>query len=214
MVNKGIDTMSEAKGQVCGLAPIGVGQIQVQISGFSPLIVHKWSEKSKAEMLANQQMTKEEKALAKANRRRKDPKEDFLGAQYIVNGKHCFPTIAIKKAMIEAGFMLGIPRGVVRQAIYILGDYFEIKHKHCTMREDAVRVGTFRNRVPDLRYRPQYEPWSATLDFQFRTDMIKPDQLVNLLQNAGFSVGIGEWRPQKDGQFGRFEVVTHEEAAP
>jgi hypothetical protein len=128
----------------------------------------------------------------------------------VIDGKDCFPTIAVKKAMVDAGYVLGHARAVVRQAVFVEGDFFEIKHAACVMREDTVRVGPFGKREADLRYRPEYQGWSAVLSFRYRRDMITADQLVALLQNAGFSVGLGEWRPQKDGQFGTFEVAKVE----
>lgn len=199
---------TEAKGVIVGLKPLKVGTLKVTIRGLSPLIVHAWGKKALTEMLTAQQMTKEEKKKAKEKRAAKDPQADFEEARYIIDGKHSFPTIAVKKAMVDAGYVLGISRAVVRQAVFIVGDYFEIKHAACVRREDTVRVGPFGNRQADLRYRPEYQGWSADLEFRFRFDMIDQEQLIALLQNAGFSVGLGEWRPQKDGQFGTFEVVV------
>lgn len=204
---------SDAKGVIEGLKPITIGKLKVTIRGMSSLIVHAWSRKTLEEMLASQQMTKEEKKLAKTKRGAKDPQSDFEGARYFVGGKHYFPTVAVKKAMVDAGYALGISRAVVRQAIFIVGDYFEIKHDLCVKREDTVRVGPFTNRTADLRYRPEYQGWSADLEFELRHDMIDKANFLALLQNAGFSVGIGEWRPQRDGQFGRFEVVSETVAA-
>lgn len=198
---------TEAKGVIVGLKPLKVGTMKVTIRGLAPLIVHAWGKKALEEMLTSQQMTKEEKKKAKEKRKAKDPKSDFEEARYIIDGRHSFPTIAVKKAMVDAGYILGISRAVTRQAVFIVGDYFEIKHAACVMREDTVRVGPFGNRQADLRYRPEYQGWSADLEFRFRYDMIDQEQLIALLQNAGFSVGLGEWRPQKDGQFGTFEVV-------
>lgn len=199
---------TEAKGVITGIKPLKIGTVNITIKGMSSLIVHAWGKKALTEMLTAQQMTKEEKKKAKEKRAAKDPKSDFEEARYIINGKHSFPTVAVKKAMVDAGYVLGISRAVVRQAVFIVGDFFEIKHVTCVMREDTVRVGPFGNRQADLRYRPEYQGWSADLQFRFRYDMIDQGQLVALLQNAGFSVGIGEWRPQKDGQFGTFEVVV------
>ena len=31
---------------------------------------------------------------------------------------------------------------------------------------------------------------------------------MTLVQRAGYGVGIGDWRPQRDGDKGRFEVDT------
>jgi hypothetical protein len=201
-------TLDKPKGVIEGLKRISIGELNVTIRGLSSLIVHAWGKKALEEMLSSQQMTKEEKKLAKQNRDKKDPEMDFNQARYVINGKDSFPTIAVKKAMVDAGAALGISRVVIRQAVFILGDYFEIKGASPVRREDTVRVGPFGNRQADLRYRPEYQGWSADLQFRYRTDMIDEDQLLALLENAGFSVGIGEWRPQKDGQFGTFEVVA------
>lgn len=200
--------LQPAKGIIVGLKPISIGTLTVTIEGLSPLIAHAWGSKAVREMLDQQQMTKEAKKVAKQNRKAKDPEEDFQQARYIVDGKDVFPTVAVKKAMCDAGYVLGIPKAVVRQAIFIEGDYFVIKtpKNKPIRREDTVRVGPFGNRTADLRYRPQYDNWSATLTIHFRRDMASPDQIIALLQNAGFSVGLGEWRPQRDGQFGRFTV--------
>lgn len=199
----------KAKGVIEGLKPLKIGTLDVTIVGMAPLIVHAWGKKAKGEMLAAQQMTKEEKKKTKEKRAAKDPQQDYNESRYVINGKDSFPTVSVKKAMVDAGYALGISRAVVRQAVFIVGDYFEIKHPapEPIMREDTVRVGPFTNRQADLRYRPEYRDWRADLKFRYRTDMIDPAQLVALLQSAGFSVGIGEWRPQKDGQFGIFEVA-------
>ena len=58
----------------------------------------------------------------------------------------------------------------------------------------------------DLRYRPEYRNWEASFVVEYNPDLIRPEDIVNLLNLAGFGVGIGEWRPQRNGDFGRFEV--------
>jgi hypothetical protein len=32
------------------------------------------------------------------------------------------------------------------------------------------------------------------------------EQIINCINAGGYSTGIGEWRPEKDGIFGRFHV--------
>jgi hypothetical protein len=81
-----------------------------------------------------------------------------------------------------------------------------------TQREDMVRVGGKGpgTGTADLRYRPEYTGWSIPIRVDYNSSVISMEQIVNLLNLAGFSIGIGEWRPQKDGQWGMFEVVADE----
>jgi hypothetical protein len=36
---------------------------------------------------------------------------------------------------------------------------------------------------------------------------------VNLFNTAGFAIGVGEWRPQRDGSYGMFHIASAEEVA-
>lgn len=60
----------------------------------------------------------------------------------------------------------------------------------------------------DIRYRPEFKHWRVKLPIKYNADKISLEQLVNLFNLAGFGVGVGEWRPEKDGQYGMFHVVT------
>jgi hypothetical protein len=44
--------------------------------------------------------------------------------------------------------------------------------------------------------------------FQVRhnPNVLSVEQIINLFNVAGFAIGVGEWRPQKDGSNGMFHV--------
>jgi hypothetical protein len=71
------------------------------------------------------------------------------------------------------------------------------------MREDMVRL---QGRVADIRFRGQFKEWCAYVPVQVNTSALSIEQLANLFVLAGFAVGVGEWRPERNGQYGRFEV--------
>jgi hypothetical protein len=65
----------------------------------------------------------------------------------------------------------------------------------------------------DLRYRGEFSPWKATLTVKYNANLMSAEQVVNLFETAGFAVGVGEWRPERDGPYGRFHVAKGSEAA-
>ena len=71
------------------------------------------------------------------------------------------------------------------------------------MREDVVRVGMGS---ADLRYRPMFEKWAATLDVSFAPPF--SGESVLALIDAGGAGGVGEWRPEKNGVYGTFELAV------
>lgn len=186
-----------------GIPKINIVRIDVPIVAMegSTLIMHAWSEKAKKQMRDKQQGKAAQKKEAK------DPKAEFEAARYLDHkGKPVVPSIAIKCAIVDAAsFAENVTKVLLRGAVFVVGEFIPIKYEKEVMREDMVRVGGM-NKVADLRYRPEYHNWSMVLPIEYNSRVITAEQVANLINLAGFSIGIGEWRPQKDGQHGRFQV--------
>lgn len=190
--------------EVIEIKPINVKYTEIRIIGDTPLIVHAWSEKVKKAML-DKQMKK-----AKNARVAKDPEEEYQASFYrLPDGRYGFPAIGFKAAAVSAGgrFAEGLKMTELRGSFFIDGengsDLVAIEGEP-SMREDTVRVGMG---VADIRYRPEFRTWATSVRVRFNADKISLEQLVNLFNLAGFGVGVGEWRPECDGQFGCFHVA-------
>lgn len=174
--------------------------MNVRLIGDSPLICHAWSEKAKKEML-DKQMKK-----AKSAKSAKDPHQDFIDSLYpFPGGGWGFPAVAFKSAAVDAcSHIDGVTKVEARGAFHINGDLIKIHGSEPTMREDMVRVGMG---TADIRYRGQFDPWSVELQIRYNAGVLSDEQIVHLFNVAGFGIGVGEWRPQKNGMFGLFHVA-------
>lgn len=183
---------------VIDIPPIEVKTYVLRIVGTSPLIVHAWSAKAKQEML-DKQMGK-----ARSKKEPKNPQQDYEGAFYrLPNGKPGFPTIAFKAAAVNAARQVeGLKMTFLRGAFHTVGELVEIEGEP-RRREDMVRVGMG---TADIRYRPEFTEWAVNLKVRLNTRSMTLEQLIHLFRVAGFSAGVGEWRPEKDGRFGMFDV--------
>lgn len=185
------------------------------IKGTSPLLVHRFSEKSKRIMLEAMQGRKSPKEP-------KDPQAEFEAAAYrFEDGGYGFPSIGVKSAMVSAGrFYKGVTMTALRQALFVDGELGVDDQKLIriisgdperaatddhgpVLREDVVRVGQGGT---DLRYRPMWREWQAEVQVTFVTSMLDAQSVLALLDAAGTGVGIGEWRPERKGDMGTFTV--------
>lgn len=199
---------------------INVRRMDLTLVGDSALISHKWSEKAKKEMLDKQMH------LPNTGKEAKNPKQDFLDSLYVIEGtpvlseseegeienaaacRFGFPCVAFKAAAVGAcRFVAGAKMTEARGAFHVMDELAEIKGSP-TMREDMVRIGMG---TADIRYRGEFKQWSTRLTVAYNASAISPEQIVNLFNLAGFGVGVGEWRPEKDGSYGRFHVAKEGE---
>jgi hypothetical protein len=177
--------------------------------GETPLITHKWSEKAKKEML-DKQMKK-----ASPGKAAKDPEADFESAIYrLPNGGYGFPVIGFKNAAVTACTSIaGISKVAARQAFRVGGtmdgdELVQIFGSEPIPREDMVRVGMG---TADIRYRPEFKIWWTKIKVKYNANVMSAEQIANLFNTAGFGVGVGEWRMEKDGQYGSFRMATNED---
>lgn len=190
------------------LKPIDVKNISFTIRGLSPLIQHKWSEK------ALRQIREKQAGKKTKTREARNPEEEAEAATYFTEGgSYGIPLEAIKKSIINAAHKdIGIEKTLVRKSLFIKSeDPNNILPMECDdpiLREDQVRVGMGS---ADLRYRPEFRNWSVRVDATVDAGNLTVEDLINLVNRAGFGVGLHEWRPEKGGEFGRFEVDTTEQ---
>lgn len=188
---------------VIELPPLRLQTIELTLIGDSPLICHAWSEKAKRQMLEKQM---KKAAQAKAA---KDPEQDYRDSLYpFPGGGYGFPNIGFKASAVDAcSHVADITKVLARGAFHIDGELTKI-HGEPSMREDMVRVGMG---TADIRYRGQFVDWRVTLMVKINLAVLSPEQVINLFNVAGFAVGVGEWRPQRDGSYGRFHVAAESE---
>lgn len=221
--------MAKKETEVIVIKPVEIAVTQVNIVGDTPLIMHCWSEKAKRMMLEAQQGKKKGKAKEIRN-----PVRDFIDSAYWMSGKPVLTdnatedecTAAFEKAIAD-GATFGFPAtafkqgaqaaayrlGWVKNQMGLRGSFFidsdenglvQIESDPPVMREDMVRVGMG---TADLRYRAEFRNWRAKLTIRYNVNgEYSLEAILNALNAGGFTCGLGEWRPERDGDYGRYHV--------
>lgn len=159
-------------------------------------------------------------------------------ADALKTAKFGFPVTAFKQAAITAAYRQGWSKdkASLRGAFFILpevegyysGDLridferkavsicpntfkpepmLEIKSDIPVMREDMVRVGMG---VADIRYRGEFQNWSCDMTISYnKNGSFSLSDIINFINAGGYVCGVGEWRPEKDGQYGMFHVEAY-----
>ena len=213
----------KAATEVIEIRPIEIKKVTIRIVGDTPLIMHAWSEKAKRMMLEAQM------GLAKGKKKEaKNPVDDFIRSMYwitpmpedgtmesfeeaIANGaRFGFPVTAFKQAAISAAYRMGWAKDKMsmRGAFFIDSDengMIEIHSDTPEMREDMVKVGMG---TADIRYRGEFKNWYADLTISYNANgQYSLENIVNIINAGGYVCGVGEWRPERDGQNGMFHVA-------
>jgi len=224
------------------LVKLQLGKIHVHIISQTGLIVHEFSAKSKKEMLDNMMKVPKKGREARdpladfKGSLYKFPEGGPL------EGKFGFPARGFKACFVNAANDVELQKTQIKRQLRVHGTgegamnvdalilieadelpkalWTEWDHKYAkelaayhkmgiSMREDVVRLA---NGNADLRYRAIYPNWRAKVPVVYNSRMLSRDQLLALIDAAGFGVGIGEWRPgapqSQSGQFGCFVVDT------
>ena len=129
------------------------------------------------------------------------------------------PTIppAAIRATIETGAKKLKQGPQVREGLVITDSEFEYDHERYgdsledlqTAAQFTVPVVVQRNRL--MRTRAKFDlPWSCTFEADVDDELVSREHLERWLDIAGRRIGLGDWRPEKSGTYGRFELESME----
>lgn len=227
---------AKEKKEVIGIKPLKLKRTPIRVVGDTPIIIHAWSEKAKKEMLDTQQGKNKTKKkptripfddFARAlywltPMPETEWYDDQLGENRMIvteeafdeaiqNGaRFGFPANSFKLSANSAAYRMGW----VKNQMELRGSYFlnaedgselvEIKGDTPKCREDMVKVGMG---TADLRYRPIFENWYCDMILEYNeSGSMKLNDILSCLNAGGYACGVGEWRPERDGAFGRFHI--------
>jgi len=180
-----------------------MARYKVKIKGITPLLMNKPEEYGFDEQWV------EKKAST-------DWEKEALKKLYVNSeGKIYQPSTHIERSLIDAGKKIKVKGQGKATYSKIFGsmlsvEEFEIIHKNQSyeIHKTLVVIPSTKGRV--MRYRPLFKKWELEFNITFE-DEISPEVVKEALEIAGKYVGIGDWRPEKKGKFGKFQVVEFKE---
>lgn len=188
-----------------------------RIRGIAPLVIHRFSSKTKNEM--KQKMETGKPASSKKNREPTNTDDLFNGARYVSKeGWDGIHAASFRNAMIRACSLVNYKMTMAKMSVFIEADGWDAAEPQIPLvridgakpvkQEDMARVETGQ---PYVTVRAAYHNWSANVKIRWDADQFTLQDIANLLMRAGLQVGVGEGRPsskESNGMgWGIFEVV-------
>lgn len=177
---------------------------------MTPLLIHRFGEQAE-----------QAKASRKMMVQNIDPRVEATKNAYIApDGTYFFNAFSIAGAMGNAGSnhkMRGSRKSlrfVVPSAVRVPSDSITILNgdgpaKGFEVDSRPVTIPATKGRV--MRHRPRFDNWGARFELLVNDDLLEVETAHQLLTEAGLSIGIGDFRPEKRGPFGTFRVTRWEE---
>jgi hypothetical protein len=188
-----------------------VKTINIEIRGTSPLLIHRFNESAE-----------QSKNTRRVEVNDRDPRKEATQNAYIADdGTYYFNAFSIPGCMGNAGSNHKTKgsrkslRFVVPSAVRMMTDAVTILNgsgpaKDFEVDSRPVTIPATKGRV--MRHRPRFDQWGAQFDILLDDELLSIEMAQKLLEEAGHSIGIGDFRPEKRGPFGTFRVTRFEEA--
>lgn len=184
-----------------------------EIEGISGLLMHRWAE---------MQEVNGDGGTRKMHISEVDPRTQAETVAYRhPEGYLYMPGAAIARMLCEAGgshkargsrkslkFIVPAACLVLEDAIPLLSASgkrltdFEVDSR-------PIVIPSTKGRI--MRHRPRINEWRMQMTIDVDPDLIESSMVLTLLTEGGKRLGIGDYRPEKRGPFGRFQVIRWEE---
>jgi hypothetical protein len=185
--------------------------VNVAIRGDTSLLQHRFSESAEAapstrKMLVNHGT----------------PREQAEKVTYRNGQGFYHPGAAIGRLIREAGSghkLRGSRRSakfVVPSCVLVMEDKIDLLNgdgkshlKDYEVDSRPVTIPSTKGKV--MRHRPRFDQWSMQFTLRINEDILPVEFVQQLLTEGGQQIGIGDFRPEKSGPFGTFQITSWQE---
>ena len=180
-----------------------MAELRYVVKGTTPLLMHNPATSMKG-------------GGGMSRRKIPTPEAEALAGLYVSDGHLFFPAVGLRNSLLSGakGYRVGrvAATGILAGAIILIDESFPVLDgKGKPWPSDKYEIDIRRAVVQDagiLRARPKLElPWRIEARFGFVPEIVELSVIKEVLVRAGMVVGIGDYRPEKMGWFGRYEVV-------
>lgn len=188
--------------------------IKVKLTGLGKILIH-------SDRLSNplDEMTKAHKKLtAKTKKTDEDhieiAKSEWIGSLYYDPELGPYiPTTNIRSCLVDGAKLRKLGKAIQRGTL-ILEDMAKLEYpgpRDIKELANDVRFIDGRGVVVAgkrlTRYRPVFGNWSLVVEITYDPKIIEADQILSSFEDAGSFIGLGDFRPNKGGTFGRFTAT-------
>lgn len=179
-----------------------IRKMLIVVKGTSPLMTNRMTERAMGAIAEGQSG-----APSPQNAPREPEREFFEAVHRTHDGRHGVGSWQFGKALEEGGYrVLGEKMTIINAVVSVKTDDPEgvlpIEGPEPQM---DVRWGRLNGRTATILYRPRYWPWRLTLPIWYLKNKIREEDVLNLIMNTGFAIGVGAGR--RIG-YGRFDTVS------
>ena len=189
----------------------------VEIRGVRPIIHHSGEgldHKHPANIEKTELARKRASNRTEADESRIAELECQLALWLDEEGRPTIPAAALRSCIETAARKLkqgpqvreGLTVSEVKEFFYDRDRYGDTLEELATSTQYRTGVVVQRQRV--LRTRAKFDlPWGCRFVVDCDDELVDRQQLEAWLDIAGRRIGLGDWRPEKSGDYGRFETV-------
>jgi hypothetical protein len=222
-VSKNTTTATEASvltPQEVKITPLKIKHVTFQIEGQSPYLQNKWTDSAIKALRSGM----EEGSRSKDKKKKTKPARKFDGEwrasmHVSTEGWPGIPVAAFRGALISACKLVGFAMTDAKLVIDIAPDGYDYRGSGLIRihgePEGSEMLVVNATGVPDIRCRPIWKQWGATLQVSFDSDTFSVQDISNLIYRAGLQVGVGAGRPasKRSNGLGYGKFITVGEAA-
>ena len=186
-------------------------RINCTVESRTPLLINKVTDEAILRMKSGSRSAQ--------SSHQQTPKEEATKKLHLSKtGKPIIPSPNLFKSIIEGGrfFKLGKSK-ITTLKSSLIPACVEIEEVEIPIRsKDGWEVDSRPVRVPTtggviMAHRPMFDKWSLGFTINLDEEMMSSQLLYEIIEAAGTRIGLGDFRPDRKGPFGKYRITQWKE---